>query len=102
LRLEDTEDFVTGDETDLGDTVRVTEGDTDLGGGKAFPGELDDVVDNVLWGCLKPRRGSAAVRESRGRCMIRGKISNSIVKGKRIAYKCPCRERAYDPYLIIS
>jgi hypothetical protein len=67
VRLEDTKDLVTGDETDLGNTVRVTEGNTDLRWGQTLTGELDDVVDNIFWGRLEPRRGSATVRESRGR-----------------------------------
>lgn len=67
LRLEDTEDLVTGDETNLGDTMRVAEGDTDLGGGQAFAGEFDDVFNDILRGGFKPRRGCPAVREGRGR-----------------------------------
>ena len=63
--LQDTEDLVTGDETDLGDTVRVTEGNTDLGGGKTLASKLGDVVNDVLRGRLQPRRGSAAVRKGR-------------------------------------
>jgi len=67
LGLEDTEDLVTGDEADLGDTMRVTEGNTDLGGSQTLAGELDDLVDNVVMGGLEPRWRSAAVWESRGR-----------------------------------
>jgi hypothetical protein len=67
LGFEDTEDLVTGDEAHLGDTVRVTEGNTDLGWGQTLAGELDDLVDNILGGGLEPRRGSAAVGESGGR-----------------------------------
>ena len=67
LGFEDTEDLITGDEAYLGDTVRVAEGNTDLGGGQTLAGELDDLVDNILRGGLEPRRGSAAVRESGGR-----------------------------------
>jgi len=70
MRLKDTEDFVAGDEADLGDAMRVTEGDTDLGRGEAFPGELDDVVDDVLRSCLEPRWGCAAVGEGGGRCAM--------------------------------
>ena len=54
LGLQDTEDLVTGDEAHLGDTVRVTEGDTNLGGGQTLTGELDDVLDDVLRGSLEP------------------------------------------------
>lgn len=47
--------------------MRVTEGDTDLRGSKTLAGKLGDVVNNILGGGLEPRRGSAAVREGRGR-----------------------------------
>ena len=65
LRLEDTEDLVTGDETDLGNTLRVTELNTDLRGGHTLTGELDNLLDNLLGGGLEPRGGSAAVGQSR-------------------------------------
>ena len=65
--LQDTEDLVTSDETHLWDTVRVTEGYTDLGGGKTLPRQLGDVLDDILWSRLEPGRGSAAVGESGGR-----------------------------------
>ena len=67
LGFEDTEDLVTGDEAHLGDTVRVTEGNTDLGWGQALAGELDDLVDDIFVCGLEPRRRSAAVGESGGR-----------------------------------
>lgn len=67
MGFEDTEDLVTGDEAHLGDTMRVTEGNTDLGWGQALTGELDDLVDNIFVGGLEPRRRSAAVGESGGR-----------------------------------
>ena len=59
--LQDTEDLVTGNETDLGDTVRVTEGNTDLGGGETLASQLGDVVDDILGGGLEPRRWGARV-----------------------------------------
>ena len=65
--LQDTEDLVTGDETDLWDAVRVTEGNTDLGRCEALARQLADVVDDVLGRGLEPRRRRAAVREGRGR-----------------------------------
>lgn len=48
LGLEDTEDLVTSDEADLGDAVRVTEGNTDLRGGQALAGELGDLLDDLF------------------------------------------------------
>jgi len=67
LGLEDTENFVTSDEADLGDAVGVTEGDADLGRSETLPGEFDDVVDDILRCCLEPRGRSAAVGQGRGR-----------------------------------
>ena len=67
VRLQDTKDLVTGDETHLGDTVRVTEGHTDLRRGQTLARQLADVVNNILRGGLEPRRRGAAVREGRGR-----------------------------------
>ena len=54
LSLENTEDLVTRHEADLGDAVRVTKCDTDLGWGEALSGKLCDVLDDVLWRCLEP------------------------------------------------
>ncbi len=54
VSLKDTQDLVTGDETHLGDTVRITEGNTDLGGGQTLAGELANVIDNILGGSLEP------------------------------------------------
>lgn len=65
--LQDTEDLVTGDKAHLGDAVRVTEGNTDLGGSETLARQLGDVLDNILRGGLEPRRGGPAVGEGRGR-----------------------------------
>lgn len=54
LSFENTEDFVACHETDLGDAVRVTKGDTDLGWSEALSSKLCDVLDDVLWRCLEP------------------------------------------------
>ena len=67
MGLEDTEDLVSGDKADLGDSRGITQGDTDLGGGQALAGELDDLVNNIVGGGLEPRRGRAAVGEGGGR-----------------------------------
>jgi hypothetical protein len=48
VRFEDTKDLLTSQEADLGHTMRVAKGDTDLRGRKALPGELDDVLDDIL------------------------------------------------------
>lgn len=70
VALEDTEDLVTSHEADLGNTVAVPQDDTDLGGSQALPGELHDVVHDVVGSGLEPRRGSATVGESRRGCTI--------------------------------
>lgn len=67
LGFEDTEDFVTGDETHLGDTMRITEGNTDLGGSETLASKFDDVVNDIVWGGLEPCGGCPTVREGRGR-----------------------------------
>lgn len=48
IRLEDTENFVACDKAHLGDTVRVTECNTNLGRCEALACELDDVLDDVF------------------------------------------------------
>ena len=60
--LEDTNDLLSGNRADLGDTVRVTKNNTDLGGGKSFLGKLADVVLNVGGGDFEPGRRCALVR----------------------------------------
>jgi hypothetical protein len=67
VRLENTEDLVASDESDLRDPVRVPEGDTDLGRREALAGELHDVLDDVFVRRLQPRRSVAPVRERGGR-----------------------------------
>jgi hypothetical protein len=67
IALQDPQNFVTRHETDLGNAMRVTEGDTNLGGGKTLAGELADVLNDLLGGCLEPGWRGAAVRESGGR-----------------------------------
>jgi hypothetical protein len=52
--FEDTEDFVSSDETDLRDTMRVTEGNTDLRRSQTLTSKLDDLLDNVFWAGFKP------------------------------------------------
>ena len=72
--LEDTEDLVTSHKADLGDTVRVTEGNTNLGGRKTLASKFSDVLDDVLGRSLEPRGRSAAVGEGRGRNALAGSV----------------------------
>jgi hypothetical protein len=53
--LQDPEDLVSGNEFNLGDTVRVSENDTDLRRRKTSLGELEDLVRDLLGGGLGPR-----------------------------------------------
>ena len=96
MGLEDTEDLVTSDKAHLGDTVRVTEGDTDLRGGQALTSKLNDVINDVLGGSLEPCRRGATIREGRGRYMSQLGKMKKIKRQK--THKCPCRERACDPF----
>jgi hypothetical protein len=57
----------TSNNLDLGDTVRVSEDNTDLGWSCTLLGELADLVDDLLGSSLEPRRRSAGVWDGRGR-----------------------------------
>jgi hypothetical protein len=59
--------ILTSDVLDLGNTVRVTENDTDLRRSGTLTGELGDLLDDLLGGGLQPRRGGSRVGESGGR-----------------------------------
>ena len=67
VRFEDTKDLVAGNKPHLGDTVRVTEGNTNLRRGQTLTGELGDMFNNVIGGGLEPCRGSTAVWKCGGR-----------------------------------
>ena len=54
--------------------MRVTKGNTDLGGRKTLASKLGDVLDDVLGRSLEPRGGSAAVGEGRGRNALAGSV----------------------------
>ena len=56
----------TSDNLDLGDTVGVTEDNTDLGRSGTLTGELADLVDDLLGGGLQPCRRSARVGQGAG------------------------------------
>ena len=59
-------EFHTSDNLDLGNTVGVTEDNTDLGRGGTLLGQLADVVDNLVGGGLEPRGGGAGVGDGGG------------------------------------
>ena len=66
--LKNPEDLVASDKAHLGDTVRVTEGDTNLGGGKTLACKFDDVLDDFVRGRLEPCWWCSAVGEGRRGC----------------------------------
>jgi len=75
--LKNTEDLGAGDSLDLGDAVGVTEGDTDLGGGGALLGELDDLFNDVVGGDLDPAGGRLAVRQAAAGNTLAGGVHSS-------------------------
>jgi hypothetical protein len=66
-RLQDTENLVTSDGSDLRNTIRITKNNTNLRGSKTLLGVLTDHVNNFFRGSLNPRRRSAAIREGTAR-----------------------------------
>jgi hypothetical protein len=65
--LENSENSVTGDKLDLGNTMAVAKDNTNLRGSGTLTGELGDLLNNLLGGGLQPRRSGARVGESGGR-----------------------------------
>jgi len=57
--FEDSENLVTSNHLNLGDTVRISEDDTDLRWSSTLLCELADLVDDLLGGGLQPRRSSS-------------------------------------------
>lgn len=66
MALQHPQNLVSSYESDLGDAMRVSEGDTDLGWREAFTGEFDDVVDDIVRRRFEPSRRGSAVWQSRG------------------------------------
>jgi hypothetical protein len=65
--LQDTEDLVTSNTLDLGNTMGVTENDTNLRGGQTLLSKLEDLLADFLGSGLDPGRRSTAVREGTAR-----------------------------------
>ena len=57
----------TGDDLDLGDTVRITQNDTDLRRRSTLSGELADLLNNLFGGGLQPGGSGARVGDGGGR-----------------------------------
>ena len=66
VSLKNPEDLVSSNKSHLGNSVRITEGDTDLGWGKALTREFGDMLDDFFRGRLEPCWWSSAVGEGRG------------------------------------
>ena len=64
--LEDSEDLSTSQESDLWDTVLISQGDTDLRWGQTLLGELGDQFNNSGWGKGDPLWGLSSERKSAG------------------------------------
>jgi hypothetical protein len=73
-------EFHTSNNLDLGNTVAVTEDNTDLRRGGTLLGELADVVDNLVGGGLEPGGGSAGVGDGGGR--------NALALGVKATHCC--------------
>jgi len=71
---------------DLGNTVRVTEDDTDLRRSGTLTGELGDLLDDLLGGGLQPRRGRSRVGESGGRNALSLAVKTAHIVG--LAWWC--------------
>lgn len=65
--LQDTQDLVTSDNLGLGNTVRVSQQDTDLGWSQTLSGVLDDLLNNGLRRELEPSWSVSGVWKRRRR-----------------------------------
>lgn len=67
VRLQDSQDLVTGDNLGLGDTVSVSQHNTNLRRSQTLSGVLDDLLDNLVSGQLEPSWRVSGVGSSRRR-----------------------------------
>merc|ERR1719504_490998 len=65
LALQDAQNLVAGDETDLSNTMGVPEDNTNLGRGQTLLGQLEDLVLHLIAGDLQPLRNRPPVRKCR-------------------------------------
>lgn len=66
VRLQDSQDLVTSDNLSLGNTVSVSQDDTNLRWSQTLSGVLDDLLNNVVRGQLEPSWGVSRVWKSGG------------------------------------
>lgn len=71
----------TSDKLDLGDTVGVTENDTNLRRGSTLSGELADLLNDLLGSGLQPAGSDAAVGEGRGGDTLSVAVKSTHVVG---------------------
>lgn len=64
--FQDSQDLVTGDNSGLGDSVSVSQDNTNLRWGQTLSGVLDDLLDNLVGRQLEPSWSVSRVWESRG------------------------------------
>jgi hypothetical protein len=77
--LENTEDFVSGDETDLSNTMRISQHYTDLGWCHTPTGEFVDLFDDFGGSCFKPGWSATRVREGRGRNALAWSVHTTYI-----------------------
>jgi len=63
IGLEDSKNLVTSNHLDLGNTVRISQDDTDLRWSSTLLRKLADLVNDLLGGSLEPRRRGPGVRD---------------------------------------
>ena len=75
----------TGDGLDLGNTMGVTEDDTDLRGRSTLPGKLADLLGDLVGRGLEPRGGVAGVGDGGGRNALALAVkSTHVVVGRGV------------------
>lgn len=110
--LEKTNDLLSGDGLDLGDTVGITQDDTDLGRGQTLLCKLANVFFNIRGRDLQPRRRSALVRAGTLRDTLSGsmhtthvavkqndekrKVSITFSSSVQVQHKAMCRRQQLD------
>ena len=72
---------LTSDNLDLGNTVRVTEDDTNLRWSGTLLCELADLVNDLLWSGLEPCWSSARVWDGRGRNSLSVAVKTTHFEG---------------------
>lgn len=66
VRSQDSQDLVTGDDLSLGNTVGISQDDTNLRRSQTLSGVLDNLLNNVIRRQLEPSWGVSGVRGSGG------------------------------------